>query len=116
MLYGPKEIQKLKKVESLIPPVIAKFPNKRVVFFRDGPNIEITNDVTLDMVMKRWIKKKYQKSIAVNNHNREWKVESSKPGSYYMVKSINGVFSCTCKGYQFRGNCRHIKEIKESSN
>jgi len=31
----------------------------------------------------------------------------------YVVTEINGSFSCTCKGYQFRKNCRHVKHIRD---
>lgn len=31
----------------------------------------------------------------------------------YVVTEINGSWSCTCKGYQFRRRCRHIDHIKD---
>lgn len=38
-------------------------------------------------------------------------VPSSKGGEEYEVKGTfeNGVISCTCKGFQFNGTCRHTK-------
>lgn len=45
---------------------------------------------------------------------REWQVESSKGDRYYTVvyDPIAG-WSCECPGFQFRRNCRHIKEKKQ---
>lgn len=31
----------------------------------------------------------------------------------YLVVENNGSWSCTCKGYQFRRICRHIKHIRD---
>jgi|688.fasta_scaffold696810_2 hypothetical protein len=39
------------------------------------------------------------------------KVEGSK-GSVYYVDPDAG--SCTCPGYTFRGNCRHVKEVLDN--
>jgi SWI/SNF-related matrix-associated actin-dependent regulator 1 of chromatin subfamily A len=36
---------------------------------------------------------------------------SSKPGEYYTVTVLNGVATCTCPGFTYRGNCRHTREI-----
>ncbi len=36
---------------------------------------------------------------------------SSKPGEYYTVSVSNGVATCTCPGFSYRGNCRHAREI-----
>lgn len=114
MIYGPSEIQNLEKIESLTGPVIANFPGQRSVFFGNGKNYSITDDVTLEMVRSKWIKKDYQKSNKFQSSTKvkKWEVESSRPGKKYIVKLVNGNFSCTCKGYQFRGKCRHITEIK----
>ncbi len=54
-----------------------------------------------------------------NNPNidsdKEYKVLSSKGDKEYTVKSdASGSLQCTCPGYGFRRQCRHIKEITES--
>ena len=40
-----------------------------------------------------------------------WQVVGSR-GDVYVVQKIDGVLQCTCSGFQFRGQCRHIKEIE----
>lgn len=41
---------------------------------------------------------------------RTWTVKGSK-GDEYTVTDVNGNFSCTCSGFRFRGDCRHIKSV-----
>jgi SWI/SNF-related matrix-associated actin-dependent regulator 1 of chromatin subfamily A len=36
---------------------------------------------------------------------------SSKPGEYYTVTVVNGVATCTCPGFTYRGNCRLTREL-----
>lgn len=38
-------------------------------------------------------------------------VKGSK-GNIYTVTNDNGKFSCTCSGFMFRHNCRHINEMR----
>ena len=46
---------------------------------------------------------------------KTFKVEGSKPGTFYDVKLFNGFWSCNCPSSKFhRGECKHIKKIKET--
>lgn len=47
----------------------------------------------------------------VDTGPRVWQVQGSK-GSVYTVTQTESKLSCTCPGFQFRRNCRHITEIK----
>jgi hypothetical protein len=38
-----------------------------------------------------------------------WTVAGSK-GAEYVVTELAGVRRCTCSGFKFRGNCRHISQ------
>jgi hypothetical protein len=40
-----------------------------------------------------------------------WEVKGSK-GDLYTVSLIGGNYSCTCSGFKFRGQCRHIESVK----
>ena len=42
-----------------------------------------------------------------------WQVEGSKGNTYKVRRSAQGVWSCTCAGYGWRGNCKHITQRKE---
>ena len=41
---------------------------------------------------------------------RVWEVKGSK-GDVYKVTEVRGQFSCTCSGFRFRGDCKHIKGV-----
>jgi hypothetical protein len=42
---------------------------------------------------------------------RVWTVKGSK-GDEYRVSELNGNLSCTCSGFRFRGDCKHVKSIQ----
>jgi hypothetical protein len=44
---------------------------------------------------------------------RVWYVKGSR-GDQYKVTEDRGEWNCTCSGWRFRGQCRHVEEIKQS--
>ena len=42
---------------------------------------------------------------------RVWEVKGSK-GDVYKVSELNGNYSCTCSGFKFRGDCKHVKSVQ----
>jgi hypothetical protein len=38
-------------------------------------------------------------------------VHGSK-GDVYKVSELNGNWSCTCSGFKFRGDCKHVKSVQ----
>ena len=45
---------------------------------------------------------------------RSWQVEGSK-GRIYTVKSQGGSWTCTCPGFGWRRNCKHVEAQKNES-
>ena len=43
-----------------------------------------------------------------------WEVLGSK-GDKYIVQKIDNVYNCSCSGFKFRGDCKHIKQIKDEN-
>lgn len=42
---------------------------------------------------------------------KKWEVQGSK-GDIYTVQELDGVLQCSCSGFKFRGQCKHVKEIE----
>lgn len=44
---------------------------------------------------------------------RVWVVKGSK-GDEYKVSESGGNFNCTCSGFKFRGQCKHVESIRST--
>jgi len=52
--------------------------------------------------------------IQLNTQARVWEVTGSG-GNRYLVSRDSTGWSCDCKGFQFRRNCRHITEVSSET-
>ena len=41
---------------------------------------------------------------------RVWEIQGSK-GDTYKVTEVRGEYACTCSGFRFRGDCKHVKSV-----
>ena len=60
-----------------------------------------------------WIKdlQGHKSTVKVSDPDyRQWTVKGSK-GNEYLVIRQKGSYTCSCPGYTFRKNCRHITEV-----
>ena len=50
--------------------------------------------------------------LDLNNLKSEarWEVSGSR-GNTYIVEKVDGVLRCSCPGYLYHGQCRHVNEI-----
>lgn len=51
----------------------------------------------------------------VQNPTSSWEVESSTQESTYKVLTDGNGWSCTCLGFFYRGECKHIKKLQEQT-
>ena len=49
----------------------------------------------------------------VATDRKAWKVKSSKGDRVYIVERVNGKFSCTCAGFEFRKDCKHVGAVSK---
>ena len=49
-------------------------------------------------------------TVKVDSDYKQWTVKGSK-GNEYLVIRQKGSYTCTCPGYTYRKNCRHITEV-----
>lgn len=44
--------------------------------------------------------------------SQKWEFIGSK-GDTYVVQKIDDMLQCTCPGFTFRGECKHVKSVEE---
>ena len=49
----------------------------------------------------------------VATDTKAWKVKSGDGKNFYIVERVNGKFSCTCKGFEFRKDCKHVGAVSK---
>lgn len=68
--------------------------------------ITLGDNVTIDTKTKKQKFKNLPVALAV----KTWEIQGSS--STYIVLQQGDTWSCECKGFSFRGYCKHIKEAK----
>ena len=53
----------------------------------------------------------YKFTIEETTNPNRWEVTGSK-GDLYIVTKRENEYTCTCSGYKYRGDCKHIKEVE----
>lgn len=51
-------------------------------------------------------------AVTVEPKTKTFIIKGSKPGSSYTVTCDGSHWSCTCVGFGFRKDCKHVKECK----
>lgn len=46
----------------------------------------------------------------IDTEIQTWQIKGSRGNRYTVTKNASG-FTCTCPGFQFRKNCRHLAEV-----
>ena len=52
-------------------------------------------------------------SAQVATGKKAWKVKSGKGDKFYIVQRIEGKYTCTCKGFEFRKDCKHVGAVSK---
>jgi hypothetical protein len=51
----------------------------------------------------------------VATDTKAWKVKSTDGKKSYIVQRVNGKFSCTCTGFEFRKDCKHVGAVAKKA-
>jgi hypothetical protein len=83
------------------------------VKFGEGKPIRFKNPIRIDIRGRKFkdVPNTWNFDIKEESEGRVWQVQGSK-GDSYRVTEVNGNLSCTCSGFRFRGDCKHVKSIK----
>lgn len=104
-----------KIIDSIYPPVIVNLPTGRFAVISGSSNVDgwypIGQKVSLASIQKRWSPKRYTEEPPLQDH-WTWQVESSKKDSFYQVSFDKRGWSCSCVGFEFRRDCKHVRQIK----
>ncbi len=70
------------------------------------------NPIKIDTRGRKFVVSSTQYKIVTKEEEpegRTWVVKGSK-GNEYTITEHSGNLSCTCSGFRFRGNCKHVKD------
>ena len=83
------------------------------VKFGAGKPIRFKNPIRIDTRGRKFkdVPNTWKFDIKEEPEGRVWEVAGSK-GDVYKVTEANGYLSCTCSGFRFRGDCKHVKRIQ----
>jgi hypothetical protein len=72
------------------------------------------NPIRIDVRGRKFVVNPVQFKIQVREEAPEGKVYEVKgsKGDVYKVTELHGKYSCTCSGFKFRSQCRHIESLK----
>jgi hypothetical protein len=82
--------------------------------FGTGQPTTFKAPIRLDMRGRKFTVNPVQFEVAVKPEEpqgRVWEIKGSK-GDVYRVTEVGGTMNCTCSGFRFRGDCKHVKSVK----
>ena len=70
------------------------------------------NPIRIDTRGRRFVavKNKWNYKIQTQKLNPQWQIKGSK-GDVYIIEQTDAGLTCTCTGFKFRYNCKHIKQV-----
>lgn len=96
------------KIKSQYPPIVVNTGFKHFLIL-DGKWMQVDSSFTLEDGYKLWERPQASKKTI----QKTWQVKSSRNNELYTVKCDNGAWSCTCTGFGFRRDCKHIQSVKQ---
>ena len=78
-----------------------------------GTPKQFKNPIKIDIRGRKFVESSTQYKIVTREEpeGRVWEVAGSK-GDVYKVTELDGHLNCTCSGFRFRGDCKHVKSIQ----
>ena len=72
------------------------------------------NSIRIDTRGRKFVINPVQFKTSVKEEELEGRVIEVKgsKGDIYRVTDVNGNYSCTCSGFKFRGDCKHVNSVR----
>ena len=86
-------------------------------YVRRGTEAAVTfkKPLPFDQRGRKFVEVKELGEVDINDFKGErWEFTGSK-GDAYIVQRVDGVLSCSCPGFTYRGECKHVKQIEEQA-
>lgn len=85
------------------------------VKFGQGDPVRFKNPIGIDTRGRKFMEVPNKWNFSADDQalGRTWQIAGSK-GDVYTVTEENGHLSCSCSGFKFRGQCRHLDLAKQS--
>lgn len=109
-------------IECLYRPNIVDLPGGRFVVYAgyasNGGWYRVNSEFTMEDALSRWkpLESKKAKEEKKPADDWTWEVANSKKNGYYTVAFDKRGWTCTCTGYGFRRDCKHIQQTKNKIN
>ena len=71
------------------------------------------NPIRIDLRGRKFVINSVQFKTELTEPEPEGRVieVTGSKGDVYKVTELNGNYSCTCSGFRFRGDCKHVKSV-----
>jgi hypothetical protein len=109
-----------KQVVSLYHPTVVITTSGKYAVFSGARNGEggwfnVPDTFTMEDALKRWKRLEVTQKPNINDAWK-WDVVNSKGNGSYTVKFDKAGWNCTCPGFSFRRDCKHVQQTKKSNN
>lgn len=107
------------KISTLYPPAIVNLPSGRYAIYSgygNGGWFAVDENFTMEDALARWTKLQIGVEEKKPENDWKWSVANSKGTGSYSVEFDKRGWTCSCPGFGFRRQCRHISEIKQQVN
>ena len=106
------------KITTLYPPTIVNTVSGRYAVYAGGEQggwFEVDENFTMQDAMDRWEKLSFAKQEPKTPADMwKWEVDNSKGTGKYTVQFDRSGWNCSCVGFSFRRDCKHVQQIKKT--
>lgn len=82
---------------------------------RSGDTFTFKKPLNFDARRRTFVEVKELGEINLDEVKSEkWEFTGSK-GDIYIVQKTDNMLKCTCPGFTFRGECKHVKSVEEKA-
>ena len=101
------------KIVNNLPPVVINTVSGRYAVYGSQWFL-VDASFTMQDAFDRWVMKSYASQESHIPSAKSWKVKNSKGSGFYTVSYADKRWNCSCVGFGFRRDCKHIQQIKQN--